>query len=518
MSLNPEPDWGRGADDAGILAGMKAFKTPLGEYLGAQAREGFWASIPGQIGAQINRANATVEGETPLTAEEWRQSPSFRPTIPFDEKMTPSRARATAETFDENAYNRWLIEQRKAGALDGTLGFIAGIAGSAPDPVNFIPWVGPAFRAARIARFGQIGGRAVAGAVEGAVGAAVAQPFLVTSRNQFGDDVGFADVVTDIAFGAFAGAAIGGAHGVWKRFRGETAAPDDLKVTPRDTAADPVPDVPRQNAALYTLDGAARDLAAGRAIDIDPRVATELAGLRIVRAANDAEANIRIAAGVEQRPVDFSRATEPAPIPVPERPAPAARAATPEPGGAPRAAEAEAWRSTPAKAKAELADAILTAARQYEAVRTSESARDTSVLSAASDARVAAVRDAAEKVGLKFDRDAALTGALASPEWSRLSAIKSPAKRQEAAVALIDRAFERAIPANAEPAPASKPSPERVERFDDAAAHLDTADALVAAGRLAEADAATLKAARAELARAEAYDRAAPAAAFCFRG
>ena len=128
------------------------------------------------------------------------------------------------------------------------------------------------------------------------------------------------------------------------------------------------------------------------------------------------------------------------------------------------------------------------------------------------------MRDAAEKVGLKFDRDAALTGALASPEWSRLSAIKSPAKRQEAAVALIDRAFERAIPANAEPAPASKPSPERVERFDDAAAHLDTADALVAAGRLAEADAATLKAARAELARAEAYDRAAPAAAFCFRG
>ena len=287
MSFNPYPDWGRPADEADISAGVQSFKTPLGEYLGAQMREGFWSTIPGQMMAQSKRLDAGAgEVQTPLTAEEWRASPHFRPSIPFDEKFTPARAKAVAEVFDENAYRRWLIEQRDAGALDGTLGFIAGIGGSIPDPVNFIPWIGPAFRAARVARYGVVGGRAIAGAAEGAIGTAVVQPFLVPSRNQFGDDVGFADVTLDIALGAFAGAAIGGASGVWAKTtaararKASEAADADLAVTPRDTAADPIPDVQRQNTALYALDRAAQDVAAGRPIDIDPRVAAELDGVR----------------------------------------------------------------------------------------------------------------------------------------------------------------------------------------------------------------------------------------------
>lgn len=297
MSFNPYPEWGRGADEYDVAAGVKAFQTPLGEYLGAQVREGFWSTLPGQAIAQTKRLDAGEgETQTPLTAEDWRASPYFRPSIPFDEKFTPARAKAVAEIHDENAYRRWLIDQRDAGPLDGTLGFIAGIGGSIPDPVNFIPWVGPAFRAARVARYGVVGGRAIAGAVEGAIGAAVVQPFLVPSRNQFGDDVGFADVTMDIAFGAFAGAAIGGAAGLWTKYsatRAQTrarkaseAADADLTIAPRDTTADPIPDVQRQNAALYALDRAAQDVAAGRPIDIDPRVAGEMAGVRIEAARN----------------------------------------------------------------------------------------------------------------------------------------------------------------------------------------------------------------------------------------
>jgi hypothetical protein len=683
MSFTPYPEWGRGADEADMAAGLKAFRTPLGEYLGAQVREGFWATLPGQALAQRERLTADAPNESPLTAEEWRASPHFRPSIPFDEKFTPARAKAVAEVFDENAYRRWLIDQRDAGALDGTLGFIAGIGGSIPDPVNFIPWVGPAFRAARVARYGVVGGRAISGAVEGAIGTAVAQPFLVPSRNQFGDDVGFADVTLDIALGAFAGAAIGGASGVWSKFtaaRVETrarkaadAADADLAVAPRDTVADPIPDVQRQNTALYALDRAAQDVAAGRPVDIDPRVASEMAGVRQaydavrsepmglkddplvsitpeqidataiarggwkglgdaevpgsgsglvkiiwrhgeesrkpvaervtredvmalpnvvrelqaksgakeanrmwVRQRDDGEhvvyidgptdggrrvlsifvakdkaeyplspnlgeggspGRVRSPAGdtareplarlpesrdgnmpPKGRAVNFAKAApEPAALPEPERVAPSAPA-TPAEAAPARDADVAAWQAASPEAKTELARTVIAEARKYETFKATEGAADQTLLAAASDARIASVRAAAEKLGLQFDESAVLTDALASPEWSRIPNLKSPAKRIEAAVAMFEKTFAAADPqAPNVGKPGRSASPERTATIDDTTGLLDDAEALVATGRLSAEDAATLKAARQALADTAAFDDGAAAAASCFR-
>lgn len=349
MSFAREPDWGVGADGEGLAAGIAAVKPSFGEYLRAQVGEGFWASTTGQAIAQM-RARTGGEREAPLTAEEWRQSPHFREAIPFDERITPTRARALAETFDANAYRRWLIDQRGAGLAEGTAGFVAGVVGSIPDPINFIPFAGPAFRAAQVARYGQIAGRAIVGAGEAAAGTALAQPFLITSRRQFGDDVTMADALMDIALSAFAGAAIGGVHGVWARSTARVETPKgggepELKIEPRAPEAqarDPVPDGVAQSTAARTMDNAMRDLLEGRPIDIgaDPRVRAEMeatarayaeAGQRIDVAGNQAGIRVENFAGPPdaapvKRTLDFSTGADPdAPLaPVPERLAPKA--------------------------------------------------------------------------------------------------------------------------------------------------------------------------------------------------
>ena len=335
MNLNPAPERLGSPDAYDLLSARDAVRPSFGEYLGAQMREGFWATTTGQGIAQV-QARTGGEGEQPLTAEEWRQSKWFRPSVPFDEAMTPARAQAIAETFDANEYRRWLISQRKAGVAEGVAGFAAGIVGSIPDPVNFIPFAGPAYRAATVARFGAIGGRALIGAGEAALGTAVAQPFLMTSRQQFGDDVTFADAMLDIALSAFAGAAIGGASGVWSRMTIRTVTPKggepELQMEPRAPemqARDPIPDAQTQETAGRALTMAMRDIAEGRPVDIGALPEMRDALQRIEVAGNQAAIRVENLGG--RRGIDFStgRAVEvdAAPIEAASAPRPAKPAA-----------------------------------------------------------------------------------------------------------------------------------------------------------------------------------------------
>jgi hypothetical protein len=218
------------------------------------------------------------------------------------------------------------------------------------------------------------------------------------------------------------------------------------------------------------------------------------------------------------RAVNFAKAApEPAALPEPERvarPSPA----TPAEAAPTRAADVAAWQAAGPEAKTELARTAIAEARKFEAFGATEGAADQTRLAAASDARVAAVRAAAEKLGLQFDRNAVLTDALASPEWSRITNLKSPAKRIEAAVAMFEKTFAAAEPqAPGAGKPGRSASPERTATIDDTTGLLDDAEALVAAGRLTAEDAAALKAARQALADAAAFDDGAAAAASCFR-
>ena len=244
----------------------------FGEYLGAQVREGFWAGLGGQGLAWLRRLDAD-NGE-PLDQQAWRDGPHWREGLDWDEGMTEGRARAMAEIFDENAIRRRLIANRNAGGAEMVLGFAAGVLGSVVDPINVVPVAGVAgriaglgrtastalgrigaadraVRTAAAAQFGQVRGRALVAAAEGAAATAAIQPFLVPSRRAFGDEVTFGDALLDIAMGAGAGAVLGGAAGLvaWRANR----------VAGRARAE-----------AVARVEEAADALARGQAIDLPP--------------------------------------------------------------------------------------------------------------------------------------------------------------------------------------------------------------------------------------------------------
>jgi hypothetical protein len=221
----------------GSLPGLAAgVETPLGEFLGASMQEGWWQTLAGQANAMARRQAAqdaaTLAGQQPLDEESWKASPHFREGLSFRPGVNEAGARVEAEIFDENRTRQALMTGRP-GLGNTLLGFAAGIVGGIPTPENFIPIAGPALAAARSARFGltlaragaaveaaRAGGlaaRAAAGfglgGLEGAVGSLAVMPLTIPSRESFGGDVTFADIMLDLAFGAAAGGVVGGAVG-----------------------------------------------------------------------------------------------------------------------------------------------------------------------------------------------------------------------------------------------------------------------------------------------------------------
>ncbi len=249
--------------------------TPGGQYLGAMMAEGFWSSLPGQGIAAFRVPDDDVavvatrggpvrvrEQAAPVMSKfEWTRSPWYREGLPFDDRMSEGRAAALARIYDENLYRRQLIARGPEGFGWRALGFGAALVGSLPDPVNYVPIFGPAFRAAAVARAGRVMGNVLTSAGEAAIGTAATEPFILGGRRNFGDDVGWADAVMDIAMAATIGAGLGGLHSAFSWRASRRAAIGD------------------QAAALDRLDLAARDLAAQRPLDMQATVRREQAQL-----------------------------------------------------------------------------------------------------------------------------------------------------------------------------------------------------------------------------------------------
>lgn len=278
MSMLPTPET-QSLDLFDVAIGVEDFETPFDQYLGAKLREGFWGSLPGQFAAEAQSSNqpadmqqraewrrAAARGEAirynePVIPEaDWKTSEWHREGVEWDQRMTETRARALADIFDENAYRRWQIEKSPTG-VRSVAGFVSQVVGGAPDPVNYIPVFGPATRAAALARFAKVMGPnaakvAAPAAVQGAeamIGAAAVSPVLISSMRSYGDDVGFADAVLDVAFAGVFGAGFGGTAGAWRAFRDRGA----------------VLDTGVQADAAGTLDKAVADMASGRPVDVE---------------------------------------------------------------------------------------------------------------------------------------------------------------------------------------------------------------------------------------------------------
>lgn len=109
------------------------------------------------------------------------------------------------------------IQRAPDGVVSGTVNLLGGIAGSLADPTNiaasFIPVVGEAKYAAMLERAGasalaRTGVRAGVGAVEGAVGQAMIEPFTALDKLSNQEDYGLGTAAMDIGFGGVFGSAM----------------------------------------------------------------------------------------------------------------------------------------------------------------------------------------------------------------------------------------------------------------------------------------------------------------------
>lgn len=145
-----------------------------------------------------------------LGEDEWRNGPYFREGLTYPKGgLTQNVAEVLAERKDEAEINAFKLERGS-----GVAKWTGIIAGSIPDPLNFIPFIGPAARAGAIARFGEIGGRVLAGAADAGIGAILSEPALYALADAYQEDRDIRDSLLNIGMALGIGGVIGGVGAV----------------------------------------------------------------------------------------------------------------------------------------------------------------------------------------------------------------------------------------------------------------------------------------------------------------
>lgn len=156
--------------------------------------------------------------EPPMTETAYKASEYFRTDVPWDGAMTETRAAALADWYDAKKVREFYAEKQPIAAFFGNL------TGQAMDPINYVPIAGPAVKAAAVARFGTVAGHVAAGALDAAANTAIFGAATAPARRQYGDDVSWQMIVSDVAMAALIGGAFGGAGGILaKRADGKAA-------------------------------------------------------------------------------------------------------------------------------------------------------------------------------------------------------------------------------------------------------------------------------------------------------
>ncbi|MBQ9536159.1 MAG: hypothetical protein IJU79_00040 [Desulfovibrionaceae bacterium] len=165
----------------------------------------------------------------------WRESEWYREGVEYTDAMTPERAQALAENYDERRFREALVAagDQAYGALGRIAGFGAMMIGGLPDPINLIPFSGgmkaakvaatEAISAGKSAWVAGIKAGAKAGTVEGALGGAVSSALTLPDLKAKGEDIGFADFLMTVGVSAGIGSVIGGIGGGISAYRGVKA-------------------------------------------------------------------------------------------------------------------------------------------------------------------------------------------------------------------------------------------------------------------------------------------------------
>lgn len=199
---------------------------------------------------EMRQEQARQAGGGELDEAGWKSSEFAREGLKWEPGMTRARAAALADLYDASRYRQYILSNAKGGA------YAAGIAGqflgAAVDPINYVPVLGPATKAAAVAKFGRIGGSALVAGADAALNTAAAGLLTRDARATYGDDVSWTSFAIDVAMGAAIGGMFGAGVGAWERLRMNRQANT----------------LPRVAEAQGALNEAAGDIVAGRPVQL----------------------------------------------------------------------------------------------------------------------------------------------------------------------------------------------------------------------------------------------------------
>jgi hypothetical protein len=154
-----------------------------------------------------------------MSEEQFREE--FGDLLEYDGLITPEAARAMYNGRKEEVIRETIISMAPSGFVAEATLFGAGVANLATDPLElgsmFIPIVGPARKAQLVSRFGRVGGRTAEGAIEGAVGSLITEPFYYGLSRSQQLDYAMEDALFNVGAGLLLGGGIGTVVGALSR-------------------------------------------------------------------------------------------------------------------------------------------------------------------------------------------------------------------------------------------------------------------------------------------------------------
>jgi len=154
------------------------------DVLGATFQETMYYNPLNALNRLAEQYTGKADAGKVISKDDWKESEYYRDGIQVDDNgIKEGLAQLLAERVDRRREFQITLQRSKGGFGLGAAQFGVAIAGSFLDPLNvasaFIPALGPARVASMAAKMGKSGARAVKGAVDGAVGAAVLEPLII---------------------------------------------------------------------------------------------------------------------------------------------------------------------------------------------------------------------------------------------------------------------------------------------------------------------------------------------------
>ena len=199
--------------DGGKEVGYNYYETSFADTMGAVASE-TWARNPlSSLSTLGELRTAEQKTQSPLVPRDDLNKEYSNLGLFFEEDEYQSVVDIMVEEKKLERARQDIINRGPQGVGVGLAKFGVGLGVSMLDPINvasaFIPVFGQARFASLVARQGFVRARAVRGAVEGAVGAALVEPFIGYAASEIQADYGLADSFLNVTFGSIMG---GGLH------------------------------------------------------------------------------------------------------------------------------------------------------------------------------------------------------------------------------------------------------------------------------------------------------------------